>query len=109
MFSVKNNKITITRGDTGRVKITLYNDLGEEYTPEENDVIRFAAKKNYSDEEPAIFIVIPNDTLTLEITPEDTKSLEFGNYVYDLQITFADGSVNTFVTKASLRIEEEVD
>lgn len=109
MVSIKNNRIIMTRGDTCRIRISLTDDSGEEYIPQEGDVIRFAAKKNYSDPEPAIFKVIPHNTMTLEIAPEDTKPLAFGNYVYDIQITFADGTVNTFVTKSQLKIEEEVD
>ena len=109
MVNVKNNRITMTRGDTCRIKISLADDAGGEYIPKEGDEIRFAAKKTYSDPEPLIFKTVPHDTMTLEIAPEDTKPLEFGTYVYDIQITFADGTVNTFVTKAQLKIEEEVD
>ena len=109
MISVKNNRITMTRGDTCRIKITLNDDNGDEYTPQEGDVIRFAAKKEYTDLEPAIFVEVPTDTMVLEIKPNDTKHLPFGNYVYDLQITFADGTVNTFVYKGQLKLDEEVD
>lgn len=82
---------------------------GEEYTPAEGDAVRFAAKKAWTDEEPCILIDIPTDTLVLTINPEDTKQLEFGAYNYDLQITFANGDVATFVTKAKLKLEEEAD
>lgn len=109
MISVKNNRITMTRGDTCRIKITLNDDNGDEYTPQEGDVIRFAAKKEYTDSEPVIFVEVPTDTMVLEIKPNDTKHLPFGNYVYDLQITFADGTVNTFVYKGQLKLDEEVD
>lgn len=72
-------------------------------------MVRFAAKKAWADAEPCILITIPNDTLILTIEPNDTKQLEFGAYNYDLQITFANGDVATFVTKAKLKIEEEAD
>lgn len=109
MVTVKNSRITMTRGDTCRIKISLTDENGDEYIPQEGDVIRFAAKKTYSDPEPLIFKTVPLDTMILEISPEDTKQLDFGTYVYDIQITLADGTVNTFVTKAQLKIEEEVD
>lgn len=35
MFKVKNNAITITRGDSGIAEITLKTAEGEEYTPQE--------------------------------------------------------------------------
>ena len=109
MKKIQNNKIIMTRGDTFKIKLYLTDNNGNTFTPSEGDVIRFAAKKRYSDPEPVIFITVPNDTLTLEIRPEDTKQLDFGTYVYDLQITFADGTVDTFISKAMLRLEEEVD
>lgn len=107
-YSVDGTKITMTRGDTVRIQVAIDID-GEEYTPQEGDVVRFAAKKAWTDEEPCILITIPNDTLILTIEPNDTKELEFGAYNYDLQITFANGDVATFVTKAKLKIEEEAD
>ena len=109
MKKVTNNTIIMTRGDTCRIKLILTNSDGNEFVPKEGDVIRFAAKKKYSDVEALIYIVVPNDTLILEIKPEDTKNLDFGTYVYDLQITFEDGTVDTFISKAILKLEEEVD
>ena len=52
---------------------------------------------------------IPSDTMLLVLEPEDTKTLPFGKYVYDIQITYADGKVDTFITKGRLRLTEEVD
>lgn len=107
-YSVDGTKITMTRGDTVRIQVAIDID-GEEYTPAEGDAVRFAAKKAWTDEDPCILIDIPTDTLVLTINPEDTKQLEFGAYNYDLQITFANGDVATFVTKAKLKLEEEAD
>ena len=109
MYKVQNTRITMTRGDTCRIHLNLFTNDGEPYIPNENDIIRFAVKKQYSDESPLIYIIIPNDTLILTIHPSDTKELPFGNYVYDIQITYADGSIDTFITKAKFVVEEEVD
>ena len=115
-YSVKNNAITLTRGDTFIAQIALSLN-GEPYTPIEGDEIRFAVKhktmtptrSDYSDEEPLILVTIPNDTLILRLDPSDTKDLDFGDYVYDIQITFADGSVDTFITPTSFKLTPEVD
>ena len=105
---VKKTKITMTRGDTAKIDISLVNDNGVIYTPVEGDVIRFAAKKSYTDEQPCILIDIPIETCELHIKPEDTKNLEQPcNLVYDIEITFKDGTVDTFI-KGELKIEEEV-
>ena len=109
----------MTRGDTliAEVNITKKED-GEPYTPEEGDSVRFALKHStlnrtkteFVDEEPLILRDIPIDTMILELYPEDTKSLGFGkNYVYDIQLTFADGRVDTFITEAPFELTKEVD
>lgn len=105
---ISNNEISLTRGDTLIAQVTLM-DGCDEYEPQEGDVIRFAMKKNYGKNEVLIKKEIPIDTLVLEILPEDTKSLSFGDYVYDVEIEFADGRVDTFIPKGVFRITEEVD
>lgn len=115
MVTVTGNSITMTRGDTLRLQVGINID-GEAYTPEANDTVRFAvkhqtmnaAKTEYTDNEPLISKVIPNDTLVLELEPSDTKSLGFGKYDYDVQITFADGVVDTFITD-TLKLTKEVE
>lgn len=109
MKTVTGKRINLTRGDTCKIQLSLTDSDGEAYTPNEGDIIRFAAKKTYDDPVPLIYIVIPNDTLLLEIEPEHTKNLAFGNYVYDIQLTCADGTVDTFITDGILKLEKEVD
>lgn len=108
-YSVNNTSIKLTRGDTLKIKVDISNGDGTPYIPEDTDVIRFAMKKNYEDASPLITKIIPNDTLILQLDPIDTKSLEFGNYVYDIQLTNVAGEIDTFITKSSLKLAEEVD
>lgn len=96
MYNAEMNRIRLTRGDTFRANVFIEQD-GEQYEVAERDEIRFAMKRNYHDKKTAISKVIPNDTLLLELTPEETKSLEFGTYYYDIQMTFANGDVDTFI------------
>lgn len=117
MFTISNNAITITRGDSGIAEITLTTAEGEQYVPQEGDSIRFALKSNkftpkmteFIDSEPLIEKSIPITDLNLRIYPNDTKDLPFGSYLYDLEITFADGYVDTFINCADFRIVPEVD
>lgn len=112
---IDNNVIKLTRGDTLRAQLRIMQ--GElEYRPQEGDVVRFALKhpeltkdgEEFIDKDPLINKVIPNDTLILELEPEDTKDLGFGSYVYDIELTYADGTVDTFITKAKFKLTEEV-
>lgn len=110
MQNISGTTIYLTRGDTFKTLVGMkMRDSGEEYTPAEHDVIRFMVKRNYSDAQPVIAKVIPNDTQMLILEPSDTKPLDFGGYVYDIELTKANGDVDTFIAGASLVITKEVD
>ena len=112
MFAItKNNDgtidISLTRGDTFLADVVLNTDDGA-YEPQEGDVVRFALKKKYTDETPELIRVIPNDTLELELYPEDTKGYSLKEkFVYDIELTDAGGRVQTFI-KGKLSLTEEV-
>ena len=108
-YSVSGTTITLTRGDTFVALISITKQDGTPYVPNDGDKVRFAMKAKYEDPEPLVVKDIPIDTLTLTLHPEDTKGLSFGKYVYDIQLTKADGTVDTFITKATIKITEEVD
>jgi hypothetical protein len=108
-YQIKGTKISMTRGDTVRVKFNLKMD-GEDYLPSSDDVVRFAVKARWCEKEPLLIKQIPSDTMVLQLDPEDTKSLPFGQYWYDVQITFGEsGDVITFIERAKLRLTEEVE
>lgn len=108
-YSVKGTIITLTRGDSFAADIGIVQPNGDPYIPSEGDQIRFAMKRNVKDEEVLILKDIPIDTLRLVLDPEDTKDLDFGYYVYDIQLTKSTGEVDTFITKSTLVLTEEVD
>lgn len=113
MVKISKNNIILTRGDTLVTSVTIYDESGEIYTPGEDDVVRFALKKNYNDDVPIILKVIPSDTMVLRLESSDTKQLEQpASYVYDVQITIDDGSpegfVSTFIS-GKLATKEEVE
>lgn len=115
-YKIEGTKIILTRGDTFQAQVTIKKADGTVYTPEEGDVVRFAVKsakmtqgnKDYYDKEPLILKEIPTDTMTLSLEPNDTKPLAFGDYKYDMQITYANEDVCTFITDADLTITPEV-
>ena len=113
------NNITLTRGDTLTLTVTLLHEVDpvppateptiEPYVPVEGDVIRFAVSKGYKSEpgyELKFAKEIPHDTLTFTCSSTET-SLEYRDYNYDVEITHADGSIDTFIS-AKLTITGEV-
>ena len=115
MFKVNGTDITLTRGDTLVAEIGIRRN-DEPYTPVAEDSIRFALKHStmnadhseFTDEQPLIRKEIPYDTLILKLDPADTKPYGFGRYRYDIEITFEDGTVDTFI-KGFFTLTEEVD
>lgn len=114
MYSINGTTISLTRGDTLLVQVEMTRD-GTPYTPVEGDSVRFALKsglnstgKDMKESTPLILKDIPIGTMILELEPEDTKSLSFGDYVYDIEITFANGKVDTFIANSKFKLTPEV-
>ncbi len=108
MYKINGTAITLTRGDSFYATVTMEQADGEPYIPQAGDTIRFALKKRYTDSEPLIIKPVPTDTLMLHLEPEDTKALPFGRYVYDVELTKANGDVDTFIWEADFEIAKEV-
>ena len=105
-----NMNIELTRGDSLRLTVELLKKVDpvppateptwEPYVPQEDDVIRFAVSKGYKNEsgyELQFKVTIPHDTLRVEAGPDKT-ALNYYEYNYDVEITFADGTVDTFIS-----------
>ena len=116
MIKIKGNTIEMTRGDTLIVTVGITDENGQDYTPDAGDSIRFALKraemtlgrKGYKDTDPLIIKTIPTDSLVLQLNPADTKGLDFGEYVYDIELTHANGIVDTFIANAKFVLSPEV-
>ena len=116
MYSIKGTTITLTRGDTFITNISLKRGTTT-YTPTSGDTVRFALKSPdmnarktaWADDTVLINKDIPISTMQLKLEPEDTKELDFGQYRYDMQITFANGDVDTFIENAVFIINPEVE
>lgn len=102
------NSISLTRGDSFIAKVDIFDPNGDPFFPPEGSNVRFAMKEDYEEPKTLLLIDIPIDTMLLEIKPEDTKSLPFGKYVYDVQYTSPSGKVDTFIAKGRFILTEEV-
>lgn len=115
-YKIEGTKITLVRGDSLKLIVGIENEDGTAYTPAEGDSIRFAlkrtrmnvAKSEYDDRTPLIQKTIPTDTMALELEPTDTKSLGFGTYEYDIELTKENGDVDTFIQASPFILAKEV-
>lgn len=120
MLTIDNaQNITLTRGDTLTLTVALKEVVPpvppateptiQDYVPQAGDVIRFAVSKGFKGQDEYELIlskVIPNDTLSFTCSSAETE-LDYGNYNYDVEITHADGCVDTFIS-AKITIIGEV-
>ena len=101
----KGYDIVLTRGDSLYLIVGISKN-GEPYTPQEGDTVRFAMCKEAGTA--VLTKVIPTDTLQLTIKPEDTKNLPmYSRYDYDIELTTADGDVDTFI-EGHITLDKEV-
>ena len=104
----RTNKVSLTRGDTAYLGINITDDIaGAEYTMAEGDEITLSVKKTVEDAE-ALIQKVSKGTNTFHLLPEDTKSLAFGTYKYDIQLTKENGDVLTVIVPSPFEMMPEV-
>lgn len=100
--------ISMVRGDTLIADLLIYDTTNNPYPPVTGDVLTFSIKRTVYDEQPVLSKIIPTDSLKLTLTPNDTRELEIGNYVYDVCLAKADGEVHTIVPSSVFVLRGEV-
>ena len=109
-YGIFGNKIVMTKGDTVRLRVNIQQKrTGEMYKPHNGDKLRFALKRYISNRTVELEKDIPTDTMILTLTEEDTKTLDFGVYHYDIQLTYANGYVDTIIQNGLLELKYEVN
>ena len=108
LYIESNNVIKLTRGDTAKLTVPIENDLDNtSYVMDEQDVLTFTIKKSVKDNDNLVQKVVTGSN-NFHIKPEDTDSLPFGKYVYDVQLTTAGGDIYTVIEPTSFEILSEV-
>lgn len=97
MVKLNGNSITLTRGDTLEIQLALTKNE-DAFTPADDDVIKFHVSINHKGEKGYVLVIDKEvSDLLIKLDPADTANLAYRNYNYDLEITYADGAVDTFV------------
>lgn len=100
--------IRLTRGDTASLSVSINNQTtGELFKLSGSDTLRLTVKKSVHDTDP-LFQKVVNGINTIQINPADTKSLSFGKYVYDVELTTSMGDVYTVIVPTVFEILQEV-
>ena len=104
--------ISMTRGDTQFFTIKIVNEKREKIPFNMGDTVYFTIKTATDTNRKTIQKVITDFNLDgeaeVEILPEDTRLLQFKDYVYDVQYTKSDGQVITIIKPSKFIILPEV-
>ena len=109
MLKVSRNKIKLTRGDTAYLKIELTDENGNTFEPAEGDKVYFRLKKSALSSTLLLEKEVYTDTGTLELKPEDTASLDFGSYRYEIELVTEAGEHFTVIENAPIEINAELE
>jgi len=113
LLIINGQDIYMTRGDTESITLAIY-DEEENLIPFSNvngDTVYFTVKSSTQtgviDFQKIITTFSPEGEAIVEITPNDTSNLRYGDYVYDIQLN-KNGNVTTVIKPSKFVIQEEV-
>lgn len=109
MFRKPGRKIVMTKGDTVKFDISL--EYGSDHIPydiEVGDLFRFTLKKYLYEKEPIIQKLIPALEPVLEIYPEETENLAFGEYHYNIEFLPTNDEIYTIIPDSVFVIRPKV-
>lgn len=110
-MEIQGYNISMIRGDTEAIKVSCKDAKGVDIPFEDGDVLYFTVKASIGLEKKVIQKVITEFSegiAYINITPDDTKSLDFRGYYYDIQLTRADGTVKTIIPPSRFSIKGEI-
>lgn len=108
MANIK-NALSVTRGDTLSVDVSITDADGAPYALQDGDVLALTVKRSTAVDEPAVIQKV-NDAKSgtrFELTPKDTE-VDYGEYRYDIELTQANGRRFTIIKPSVLNVTEEV-
>ena len=105
MFRIVSNNISIIRGDSATITLSVTDAEENPYTIKSTDSITMMVRKTPTSK------VVLTKTFTdavLNIDPVDTSSLACGSYVYDVQLVHQDGWTDTIIPVHQFNVLPEV-
>lgn len=104
MLTIDEDVISLTRGDTGYLELAMKNG---DQDWEVGDTVTLSVKKDIESED-YLFQKQVQAGQVIIIYPEDTRDLEYGRYIYDIQVNTVLGEVFTIIGPAKFKLTKEV-
>ena len=109
MLRIAYNKIYLTRGDTAYLEISITDDTGNPYALVDGDKIIFRLKSTVDTKILLLEKEFNTEILRLELKPEDTMSLKFGVYRYEVELVTGASEHFTIIENAEFEITPELE
>ena len=107
LYVEQNGTIRLTRGDTARLIVPIENEVTHQsYDMLSTDILKFTIKKTVKDYVPLVQKVVTGSNV-FHILPADTHELDFGKYVYDVELTTGT-DVYTVIEPSCVEVMKEV-
>lgn len=110
-MKIHGTNISMTRGDSEAIKVTVKDTLGNIIPLVTGDTIHFTVREKMLSTTKIIEKIITefdDGQALITIHPQDTNNLRFTSYIYDIQLTRENGSVKTIITPSQFTITGEV-
>ena len=104
-MTVNGTTVSMVRGDTERISVTPSVAFAA------GDIVTMTVRKDVEStiELQKIVTEFDNGAAYIDITHEDTETMDFGAYVYDIQVQWGgSGAIKTLIKKSTFNLEEEV-
>lgn len=101
-MTVYKNSLAMIRGDSETIIISV-----NDYTLKPGDVIEMTVRKSSYDKDVTLYKKVTSFNLgeaIIDILPSDTRNLNSGIYVYDVQLTQEGGIVTTIIPPSEFKI-----
>lgn len=96
--------ISMTRGDSESITVRCSEPFNE------GDTVYFTVREDAESEILLQKVIedFPGGEAVILLLPEDTEPMDFGTYLYDIQVTRAGGVVTTLIVPSRFKLNEEV-
>lgn len=110
-MKIQGNSLSMVRGDSESIVVSFEDSNGLSIPLVTGDIIYFTVKPSVNTSIKSFQKVVTtfvDGKAVIEILPVDTKTLRFGIYVYDIQLSRSDETVRTIIPASKFKLSAEV-